>query len=105
MSAQKLKIEKLVSEYHNNPIGIDVEKPRLSWQLASSEQDVMQTAYEIRVANSASELKNEKNLLWSSGKVMSDASVNIVYGGKALQSMQRAYWQVRVWDTKNKVSN
>lgn len=99
----KTKLEKLVCEYHVNPIGIDIEKPRLSWKLVSDKNNVLQKAYEIRVAHSPKKL-NGKNLIWSSGKVDSDQSVNVVYGGPALNSMQRAWWQVRVWDDKGKVS-
>uniref|UniRef100_UPI004047D6B0 family 78 glycoside hydrolase catalytic domain n=1 Tax=Mariniflexile sp. TaxID=1979402 RepID=UPI004047D6B0 len=94
-----------MTEYHTNPVGIDVKKPRLSWQLLSDSDNVMQTAYEIRVATSLSNLKDQNSLLWNSGKIMSDQSVNIAYQGADLKSMQRAYWQVRIWDHKNKASN
>ncbi|PQJ77586.1 alpha-L-rhamnosidase [Polaribacter glomeratus] len=102
--AQKLQAHKLVVEYHINPIGIDVQKPRLSWQMLSSDENSAQTAYEIRVANSASELSKKSSLVWTSGKVKSDTAVNIEYEGEALKSMQRLYWQVKIWDNKNKAS-
>ncbi|WP_167608285.1 glycoside hydrolase family 78 protein [Maribellus sediminis] len=94
---------KLICEYHENPIGIDVVQPRLSWQLQSTENDVLQTAYQIRVAGSEKAL-NGKKLIWDSGKIESDQSVNVVYNGPAIKSMERAWWQVRVWDNKNKLS-
>ena len=93
-----------VCEYHINPIGIDVQKPRFSWQLLSDETNVMQTAYEMRVARTAAGLTKNSDLLWSTGKIMSDQSTNVDYQGTPLTSMQRAYWQVRVWDNRNKVS-
>lgn len=101
----KNHVVKLVTEYLQNPIGIDVEKPRFSWQIVSNEENLIQTAYEIRVANSLKELSKKSNLLWSTGKVQSDQSVNIEYEGKALKSMQRAYWQVRIWDTNGKATD
>jgi alpha-L-rhamnosidase len=104
-SLKKDEVLNLVCEYHENPIGIDIEKPRLSWQMNSDSQNVMQTAYEIRVANSKKNLQGGKNLIWSSGKIEDDQSVNVVYGGPKLNSMQRVYWQVRVWNNKNKVSS
>ncbi|TMM52005.1 alpha-L-rhamnosidase [Maribacter algarum] len=104
-SLKKDEVVKLVCEYHKNPVGIDVEKPRLSWQIISESQNWMQSAYEIRVADSKKELQSGKNLIWSSGKVESDQSVNVVYVGPALKSMQRVYWQVRVWNNKNKASS
>ncbi|MBL4559933.1 MAG: dihydroorotase [Labilibaculum sp.] len=97
----KNEVKELVCEYHSNPLGIDVVQPRLSWKLFSSENEVMQVAYEIRVADSPAKLKS-KNLIWSTGKVNSSQSVNVVYGGTALVSMQQLYWQVRVWNNKNK---
>ncbi|MRI02405.1 Bacterial alpha-L-rhamnosidase [Kriegella sp. EG-1] len=103
-SIKKLETLNLVTEYKTNPIGIDVLKPRLSWQLNSDERNVIQTAYEIRVADSKVNLQEGKNLIWTSGKIESDQSVNVIYEGPKLQSMQRVYWQVRVWDNKNRAS-
>ena len=96
----KTQVTKLVCEYHDNPVGIDVVKPRLSWQIISDGQNVSQAAYEIKVTEQTAKGK----LLWNSGKVESDQSVNVAYGGPVLKSMQRVYWQVRVWDNNNKVS-
>jgi len=96
----KTEVSGLVCEYHTNPIGLDVQKPRLSWQLQSDDTDVMQTAYEVRVTDGTT----NGNLLWTSGKVESDQSVNLVYEGPELKSTQRVYWQVRVWDQKGKAS-
>ena len=96
----KPKVNELICEYHTNPLSIDILKPRLSWQIISDEENVLQAAYEIRVTDQTPDGK----LLWTSGKVNSDQSVNVVYDGPALKSMQRVYWQVRLWDNKNQVS-
>ncbi len=100
----KTQVVNLVNEYLVNPIGIDVQKPRLSWQILSDEQNVMQSAYEIRVADSPENLSKKSRLIWTSGKVTGDNSVNVEYGGLELQSMQRAYWQVRIWDNTGKAT-
>ena len=99
----KNEVKQLVCEYKTDPIGIDIAKPRLSWQLSATENGVMQTAYEVRVAESADKL-NSSNLLWSTGKVTSNQSVSVVYNGPALSSAQRVYWQVRIWDNKDKAT-
>lgn len=101
----KTQVAKLVTEYHVDPIGIDIEKPRLSWQILSDEKDVMQTAYEIRVADSKSNLSKKNKQVWATGKVAGNKSVNVCYEGTALKSMKRFYWQVRIWDNNNKASN
>ncbi|MDD4191015.1 MAG: glycoside hydrolase family 78 protein [Mangrovibacterium sp.] len=101
----KTQVTKLVCEYLVDPVGIDVKVPRLSWQMLSDENDAKQTAFEIRVAASVDDLGKKAKLIWTSGKTESGQSVNVSYGGPALKSMQRAYWQVRIWDGKNKVSD
>lgn len=101
----KVVVKNLTAEYHQNPIGIDVVRPRLSWQMWSDDYSVMQSAYEIRVAENPDDLKKKNRLIWSSGKIVSDKSVNIVYEGRPLVSMERVYWQVRVWDQDNKVTD
>ena len=100
----KTQVTNLTCEYHTNPIGIDVNLPRLSWQIVSDQQNVKQTAYEIRLADSPSNLNKKSKWLWSTGKINSDQSLDIIYEGPAVESMQRVYWQVRIWDNDNKVS-
>lgn len=94
------EVVKLICEYHTNPVGMDVVQSRLSWQISATENNFLQTAYEIRVTDNP----GKGRLLWSSGKVISDQSVNIPYEGPALKSMQRVYWQVRIWDKQNRVT-
>ena len=97
----ELGITNLRTEYKVNPIGIDVLHPRLSWEITSDQRDIFQTAYQIRVAETAENVKTEKDLLWDSGKVKSDQSVHVIYKGPALKTGQRVYWQVRIWGNKN----
>ena len=99
-AAAKLKVKNLICEYHTDPIGIDIQKPRLSWQMLLDENNVLQTAYEIKVTDQSA----KGSEVWNSGKVNSDQSVNVAYEGPALKSMQRVYWQVRIWDNNNKAS-
>lgn len=103
-AAANTGVKDLVCEYHTNPVGIDVQQPRLSWKIFSDELNVMQAAYEIRVADSPSNLNKKNKQIWSSGKVNSDQSVNVVYTGPELESMQRVYWQVRIWDKQDKAT-
>jgi alpha-L-rhamnosidase len=99
-AAVKTEVKQLICEYHTNPMGIDIQKPRLSWQISSAEENILQTAYEIKVTDQTPKGK----LLWTSGKVNSDQSVNVAYQGPELKSMQRVYWQVRIWDNKGKAT-
>ena len=91
-------------EYLVNPLGMDVEKPRLSWVLESDMRGQKQTAYRILVAQSETKLAHDQGDLWDSGKVGSAESVHVVYAGKPLLSRMSCYWKVQVWDTDNKAS-
>ena len=99
-----MQVEHLRCEYQVNPLGIDAVHPRLSWRLNSSERGAHQTAYQILVASSAALLKLDKGDLWDSGKVASDASIQIAYGGKSLVSRQKCFWKTRVWNGSGEIS-
>jgi alpha-L-rhamnosidase len=98
--AESLSVDCLRCEYKTNPLGIDVEKPRLSWKITSSERAVMQSAYQIRAAAHVDDLKSGRNLLWDSGKVESDQSIHIVYEGPWPASRRRTWWEVSAWDNR-----
>ena len=99
-----LNLSQLRTEYKNNPLGIDVLNPRLSWQLVSDERNVRQAAYQIRVAQSEEALQKNRDLIWDSGKIISDASTQVVYEGPALASRTKYFWQVRIWDHRGQAS-
>src|ERR1051325_7582578 len=73
-------------EYRPDPLGIDEPHPRLTWQVESSERGQKQTAYQVLVATDEKLLQSQRPDLWDSGKVLSDQTVNVVYGGKPLGS-------------------
>lgn len=84
-------------EYKTDPIGIDINNPRLSWEIISKKRNFIQQAYQIKVAGALNKLNNEKSLLWNSGKIISGQSNQIEYKGIALKTGERAYWQVKIW--------
>src|SRR5688572_4213203 len=96
ISAQ-VKVVNLLTENLTNPIGLDLQQPRFSWQLVSDLRNVSQTAYEIIVSSG-------KSTAWKSGKVVADRSVHVPYEGAALQSGKKYTWEVRVWDNNGKPS-
>jgi len=100
MNAQ-VQISELTVEHLTNPIGLDESQPKFGWILSSAKRNVMQTAYEIQVSDNAA-MKGK--MLWQTGKVTSDASINIAYEGEKLQSGKRYFWRARVWDNKGKSS-
>ncbi|MBN1362749.1 MAG: glycoside hydrolase family 78 protein [Sedimentisphaerales bacterium] len=103
--AQSLLVTDPICEYQVDPIGIGMTRPRLSWKIVSDRRAVMQSAYHIRCAANPEALQAGRDLLWDTGKIESDQSLHVTYGGPALQSRQRVYWQVRVWDEQDQVSS
>ena len=81
-------------EYKTNAF-VDVDVPRLSWELQSAVNEQVQTAREILVASSVALLHNEKADAWRSGKINSNATNHIAYAGKPLRSGNTNYWRVR----------
>lgn len=96
-SSSQVKVRNLLTENLVDPVGIDVQEPRFSWQLTSDQRNILQSAYEIKVSSG-------KETAWSSNKVSSDQSVQVTYKGSPLKSAMRYNWQVRVWDNKGKAS-
>lgn len=95
----RLRVEQRV-----NPLGIDARRPVFSWQSDSMERNWKQTAYQIRVSTTKAGLIGGKPDVWDSGKISSSESVGIPYGGHNLNSRQRYYWMVEVWDGRDRSS-
>lgn len=92
-------------EFRENPSGIDVPKPRLSWKFKDSEiRGQGQSAYQILLASSEELLKQDKGDLWDSGKMVTDQSIAVRYAGATLASENRYWWKVRVYDKSGQPS-
>ncbi len=102
VNAQNLTVYDLTCEHQKNPIGIDVVQPRFSWKINGQSNNIMQSAYSIRVATDKN--FSSGKTVWESGKVMSEESILLTYNGSALKSCQQYFWQVKVWDNKGNES-
>ena len=98
------KSVELRCDYRTNPLGIDDEKPSLSWRSDSKARDWKQSAYQVLVSTNAEGLRRGTADVWDSGKISSAESIGISYGGPALESGHRYYWAVRTWDAKRNES-
>lgn len=81
-----MKAINLKTVHLNHPMGIDIQKPLLTW---TCEGGVKQTAYQIRAVANGREI-------WNSGRVESNA-MQAVYDGPAASRM-RITWTIRLWD-------
>lgn len=81
-----MKAINLKTEYLTNPLGIDIQNPRLMW---NCEGGTTQLAYQIAVSDG-------KSIVWNSGKVYS-GSMSVSYP-LTIKSRQRLSWNVTLWD-------
>ena len=100
--AQVLSVKDLTVDHKVNPIGIDNKYPRFSWKIGGTGNNILQTAYSVRVATD--EKFSASKVVWQSDKVESDESILRYYKGTDLKSGQRYFWQVKVWDNRGKES-
>jgi alpha-L-rhamnosidase len=92
----------LACEYLVNPLGIDVSQPRLSWKIEQTDdapKNQVQKAYRILAASSSEKLEANQGDVWDSGRVSSNQSIQVVYEGTHLKSMQRYWWKVKIWSS------
>ena len=78
----------LLTEYQENPIGIDVETPRLSWKLGIGTE--RQTGYQIETDGMAQPEVKGADL------------IGVEWPGARLRTASRHRWRVRVRDAKGK---
>ncbi len=84
----------LTVEHLSDPIGIDAPDPRFSWQLDDSSLGARQTGYRLLVGNDSAALAAGRADVWNSGIVGGNTTLDVAYGGPALQPMHRYYWTV-----------
>jgi alpha-L-rhamnosidase len=94
----EVNIINLKCEYKVNPLGVDIVKPRFSWNLESEQRGVNQTAYQLLVASSLENLNDDQGDIWDSKRIASDESIQIYFNGNQLGSDRKYFWKVKVWD-------
>ena len=104
-AAAAFGVSQLRCEQRDNPGGVDVARPELSWVLNSGQRGEHQTAYQILVASTADKLQAGVGDLWDSGKVLTDASAHIAYVGRPLASREVCFWKMKAWDRAGQPSD
>lgn len=97
----QISIRAALCDNRVNPVGIDPGDLFFSWEMQSSGQAVMQSAYQLVVASSIEKLNRGEFDLFNTNVVKSDQSIQVRYSGGALQSASTYFWKVRVWDNHN----
>ncbi|WP_195280567.1 alpha-L-rhamnosidase-related protein [Parabacteroides johnsonii] len=74
--------------------------PKFSWIVPSTVENDYQSAYQIWVASDSTLLVSGKADVWDSGRVLSDQSTHVRFGGKELKQNSSYYWAVKTWNRK-----
>lgn len=99
-----IQVANLKCENFTNPLGIENQHPRLSWQLQSDSRNITQRSYRVLVSDNPSKIDQNHGNIWDSGVVNSDQSILVPYLGTTLKSANPYFWKVMVWDTDGKSS-
>lgn len=91
-------------EYLENPIGVDVSSPRLTWNIAGCKNAVSQKAYKIVAGTDSTAVAAGKGNVWESGKVNSDR-MRVLFPDNILKPFTRHFWSVQIWDDKDNASD
>jgi alpha-L-rhamnosidase len=81
-----------------DPLGVAPGRVALSWLAEGPGSGRAQTAYQVEVTAA------DGTAAWDSGRMTSDASVDIAYQGRPLSRGGRYRWRVRIWDETQTVS-
>src|SRR4051794_9169600 len=103
--ASPLQPVHLTCEYIENPLGIDAKQPRFAWNFTATQRNQLQSAYELIVSDNNKDIAQQKGNIWTTGKVTSDQSIQIMYEGKPLHSFTKYYWRVRVYNQNGEASD
>ncbi|MDX2023057.1 MAG: family 78 glycoside hydrolase catalytic domain [Deltaproteobacteria bacterium] len=95
----------LRAETLNDPLGLDVKAPLITWTVWSRRRGAQPSAYEVQAAARAADLDSGSKLIWSTGRVQTHDPLHALYGGPALKSRQEVFWRVRVWDESGQPSD
>ena len=95
--AYKCIAQYLQCEYLENPLGVDVASPRLSWLINDTRYGAVQKGYRLLIGTDSLSVVYGKSNVWDSERVESDRML-VVYDGPALHPFTRYFWSVQVWD-------
>ncbi|MBL9079725.1 MAG: family 78 glycoside hydrolase catalytic domain [Planctomycetes bacterium] len=96
--------QRLRCEYVDTPLGIDVDRPRLSWWGGDPARGAVQSAWQVLAATAPELLQPGTADLWDSGRVVGERQLHVDWDGPRLAPALRVYWTVRTWDGAGRAS-
>lgn len=97
MCAADFEIINLKVEGLENPLGVETQLPRFSWQYSTQslpKRGFKQQSYQIKVATSQKLIDANVGDMWDSKLVGGDDCFNLYYTGEELKSGTQYFWKV-----------
>jgi len=88
----------LMCDLSNAPLGINGTIPKFGWIVNDTDNDEYQSAYQLIIATTRSNIDDDIGDMWDSTMVISDESSAVPYAGPHLNAGNIYYWKVRTWD-------
>ena len=89
----------LKCEYLVNPLGIDTQNPRFTWQMIDSRMGAEQSAVRIIIGIDSASVAGGSGDVWDSGKIKSEQKL-AKYTGALLEPFTKYYWSIQIWNEK-----
>ncbi len=97
---ESLQISKIFCDFPESTFSSENQMPRFSWIVSANQRGLVQKAYQIDVASKVENIDKEDIGSWSSGKVLSDETLNIPFAGKSDVCMGSFFYRITVWDNR-----
>src|SRR5699024_5340283 len=98
-----LEVDNLRAAGMDQPLGIDETSPGLSWELKSSDRVTTQIADQLQVDSNKEGVLDGRADLCDTGRAES-VQHRVEYTGTRLETRDRAWWRVLVWDGERESS-
>ncbi len=98
MATKEFRLEHFRTENQKVPMGLDCKNPRFSWELHSQEENVFQSAYQIKITDP------KGNVVAETGKVTDKNNVLVEVKDLQLAPMTAYQVYVKVWNDRQETA-
>ena len=101
---ESLQISNVACEVHELTSHQGRTEPCFSWKASSNLRGSTQVAYRVDLAAKIGDVDKAGSGRWSSGKVISDETLNVPFGGKIESFPGTFFYRITVWDNHGRMA-
>jgi len=103
-ASAQARISNMRTEYLAEPLGLDTQSPRFTWEIENAGKGFLQEYCEVSVATTPELLEKGVADVWKSGKVKTHDNLLSLEGKGLLKPHTAYFWKVRVWEKSGKMT-